>query len=83
VEEARYKVTVEVLDKPLKISKEKMSELEGVVKGGIMSRMKKEAVKCPVRGETISFVECFTCENFLRRVKGEVECRGESLKGGP
>jgi hypothetical protein len=78
--EARYKVAVKVPEEPVKVSKERMSELRGVVKGALLTRMKREAVDCPLRSETVAFIECFTCDNFLRRVMGEVGCRGASIE---
>lgn len=69
-------VEVKTLQKPLQVSKQKLGELKGAVSGSLVSRMKKEAVECPVKGETVPFIECFTCKNFLRRVKGHVHCRG-------
>jgi len=80
--EARYRVAVRIPEKPVKVSKERMGELRGVVKGALLVRMKREAVECPLRGETIAFIECFTCDNFLRRVKGEVDCRGVGVEKG-
>ncbi|WP_309493408.1 hypothetical protein [Candidatus Hecatella orcuttiae] len=71
-----HEVEVKILQKPLRVPKEKLGELKGTVSGSLLSRMKKEAVDCPVKGETLPFIECFTCENFLRRVKGHVHCRG-------
>jgi hypothetical protein len=41
--------------------------------------MKKEAVDCPVKAKRVSFVECFTCPNFNRRVRGKVGCAGLPL----
>jgi hypothetical protein len=41
--------------------------------------MKKEAVDCPVKLKVVSFVECFTCPNFNRRVRGKVGCKGLPL----
>ncbi len=79
MEEARYKVAVKISERPIKVPKERMGELKGVVKGVRLNRMKREAVECPVRRETIAFIECFTCDNFLRRVKGEVDCRGLNI----
>ena len=78
--EARYRVVVKVPEKPVKVSKERMGELKGVVKGALLVRMKREAVDCPLRSEAVAFLECFTCDNFLRRVKGEVDCRGASVE---
>ncbi|MEM2926628.1 MAG: hypothetical protein QXO94_04105 [Candidatus Bathyarchaeia archaeon] len=45
----------------------------------MVNRMRKEAVDCPVKGKTIAFIECFLCENFIRRARGIIECRGNPL----
>ncbi|MFH1328027.1 MAG: hypothetical protein ABIH76_04145 [Candidatus Bathyarchaeota archaeon] len=75
----KYVVDVIQLDKPLQISKEKMKSLKGVVKGRLLSRMKMEAVDCPVVKERVAFLICFTCDNNIRRVKGKVECKGNAV----
>jgi len=69
-------IKVETLDKPMRIPKEKLEEFKGVLSKGMINRMRKEAVRCPVKNKTVAFLECFTCEKFLRRVKGEVYCKG-------
>ncbi|RLI29221.1 MAG: hypothetical protein DRO46_02985 [Candidatus Hecatellales archaeon] len=74
--EARFKVEIKTLDKPARIPKEKLEEFKGVLSRGMINRMKREAVNCPVQGKTVPFLECFTCEKFIRRVKGEVHCKG-------
>jgi len=75
------KYTVDVLEVPKAIpaSKESLESIRGAVKGKALARMKKEAVDCPVKQKRVSFVECFTCPNFNRRVKGKVGCAGLPL----
>jgi len=78
-EKAKYIVEVKLLPRAKKASKEKLAQIKGVIGGKRLARMKKEGVDCSVLKETMSFIECFTCTNFLRRVKGKVECAGSSL----
>jgi hypothetical protein len=79
-EVARFVVDVKALSKALYVPKESVQALKGVVGGKMLARMKKESVDCPVENTTISFILCFSCNNFLRRVKGKVDCRGDKLK---
>ncbi len=72
----KFEVPIFNVEVPAKIPKEVTSELKGVVSGKMMSRMKKEAVKCPVVSDQVTFLVCFTCPSFLRRVKGTVHCAG-------
>ena len=74
--EPKYKLEVKIFPKPFKISKDKLSELKGVVSRRAIERMKKEGVECPVKKAPVPFLECFTCEKFVRRVKGYVYCDG-------
>jgi len=75
------KYTVEVLEVPKAIpaSKESPDAIKGAVRGKALAKMKKEAVDCPVKGRRVSFIECFTCPNFNRRVRGRVGCAGLPL----
>ena len=73
MEEVR--VEVQTLEKALKIPKEKLEEFKGVLSRGMINKMKREAVDCPVKGKKVPFLECFTCDRFIRRVRGEVYCR--------
>jgi hypothetical protein len=41
--------------------------------------MKYEAVSCPVKLKVVKVSECYTCSNFIRRVRGKVGCRGERM----
>ena len=68
------RLPVKMLDKPMKVPKELLDELKGVVSKSMLARMRREAVECPVKG-LVPFAECFLCERFVRRVKGEVYCR--------
>jgi hypothetical protein len=80
-ESTEDKYTVEVLELPKAIpaSKDSLEAIKGAVKGKALAKMKKEAVDCPVKQKRVSFVECFTCPNFNRRVRGKVGCAGLPL----
>jgi hypothetical protein len=80
-ENTEDKYTVEVVEVPKTIPapKESLEAIKGAVKGKALAKMKKQAVDCPVKGKTVSFVECFTCPNFNRRVRGKVGCAGLPL----
>ena len=75
----KYVVEIFNPEKPPPTPKQYVDELKGVVSGKQVARMKKEAVKCPVLSKSVSFVQCFACPNFIRRVKGNVDCRGLPL----
>ena len=77
--EAKFVVQVIVPDKATPVPKQHVQDLKGVAGGKQLARMKKEAVDCPVLGRKVSFVQCFACPNFIRRVKGQVGCRGLPL----
>jgi hypothetical protein len=79
MEEPKYKLEVKIPPTPVRVSKERIAELKGLVKGKMLSRMKREAVECPVKGHPVAFIECFGCKNFIRRVRGQLDCRGEPL----
>lgn len=81
--QAKYVVEIKPVDRAIATPKEFAQELKGAVSGKQLARMKKEAVDCPVLGKTVSFVQCFACTNFLRRVKGHVDCKGLPLAGAP
>jgi hypothetical protein len=76
---AKYIVEVFTPDKAPTTAKQHVQDLKGVVGGKQIARMKKEAVDCPVLQQKVSFVQCFGCPNFIRRVKGQVGCRGLPL----
>jgi len=77
--EAKYKLEVRKSGKALKTRKESTDALKGVLGAKRIATMKKEAVECPILVTTVSFVECFSCPNFMRRVKGLIHCRGETF----
>ena len=76
---AKYVVEVTVPEKSPPTPKQFVEDLKGAVSGKQMARMKKEAVDCPVLARQVSFAQCFACPNFIRRVKGKVDCRGFPL----
>lgn len=75
----KYSVDIFTPPKAIPSSKESLEAIKGAVKGKMLARMKKEAVDCPVKLKVVSFVECFTCPNFNRRVRGHVGCKGLPL----
>jgi len=75
----KYLVDIFAPPKAIPSPKESLEAIKGTVKGKMLARMKKEAVDCPVKLRKVSFVECFTCPNFNRRVRGKVGCRGLPL----
>ncbi|OLE59428.1 MAG: hypothetical protein AUG17_02760 [Crenarchaeota archaeon 13_1_20CM_2_53_14] len=75
----KYVVEIVVPEKPPVTPKQFVQDLKGVAGGKQIARMKKEAVACPVLNKTVSFVQCFACPNFIRRMKGRVDCRGLPL----
>ena len=78
-EDDKYLVDIIVPPKAITSPKEALEAIKGSVKGKMLARMKKEAVDCPVKLKMVSFVECFTCPNFNRRIRGKVGCRGLPL----
>jgi len=82
-EDSKYTVEIKPLEKAMKVSKESLQSLKGAVGGKQIARMKKEAVECPVMAKTVCFVDCFACANFLRRIKGTVNCKGDPLPKQP
>ena len=67
----KYLVDIFTPPKAVPSSKESLEAIKGAVKGKMLAKMKKEAVDCPVKLKVVSFVECFTCPNFNRRVRRE------------
>lgn len=76
---AKFVVDIFTPEKAPITPKQYVADLKGVASGKQIARMKKEAVACPVLEKTVSFVQCFACSNFLRRVKGKVDCKGLPL----
>lgn len=79
IPEDKYAVNVIEVPKAIPTPKESLETIKGAVKGKALAKMKKEAVDCPVKAKRVSFVECFTCPNFNRRVRGKVGCAGLPL----
>jgi len=75
----KFAVDIFTPPKAVPSPKESLEAIKGAVKGKMLAKMKKEAVDCPVKKKVVSFVECFTCQNFNRRVRGKVGCKGEPL----
>ncbi|MGA3109008.1 MAG: hypothetical protein ABSD99_06065 [Candidatus Bathyarchaeia archaeon] len=75
----KYLVDIFAPPKAIPSPKTSLEAIKGAVKGKMLARMKKEAVDCPVKLKKVSFVECFTCPNFNRRVRGKVGCKGLPL----
>ena len=78
-EDDKYSVDIFTPPKAVPSPKESLEAIKGAVKGKMLARWKKEAVDCPVKLKVVSFVECFTCANFNRRVRGKVGCKGLPL----
>ena len=70
------KLKIRTLDKPFRLSKEELEQFKGVLSKSLISKMRREAVECPVKQEVVPFIKCFSCDRFVRRVKGEVYCKG-------
>jgi len=75
----KYEVSVISLERAMRVPKALSEELKNLPSKKMLRKMKREAVDCPVRGKRVSFVECYLCPNFVRRVRGIVYCRGEEL----
>jgi hypothetical protein len=78
-EDDKYLVDIFTPPKAIPSAKDSLEAIKGAVKGKMLARMKKEAVNCPVKLKAVSFVECFTCPNYNRRVRGKVGCKGLPL----
>ena len=78
-EDDKYSVDIVLPPKAIPTPKANLEAIKGAVKGKMLAKMKKEAVDCPVKLKMVSFVECFTCQNFNRRVRGKVGCKGLPL----
>ena len=78
----KYLVDIFTPPKAVPSPKEALEAIKGAVKGKMLAKMKKEPVDCPVKLKVVSFVECFTCPNFNRRIRGKVGCKGMPLTQG-
>lgn len=74
--ETKFKVNVYPATKPKKVPKVVSEELKGGASPKAISRMKKESVDCPVVQKEVTFLVCFACPSFIRRVSGVVDCAG-------
>ncbi len=74
--EPKYFVEVKTAETAFKADKKKLSQVKNVVRGKFIKVVQTQYVNCPVFKRDISFVDCFNCQNFLRRVKGQVHCKG-------
>jgi len=74
--EPKYFVEVKVGEKPLKVEAEILNVVKDVVKGKMLSRMRREYVDCPLANSPVPFLSCFVCVSHIRRVKGIVHCAG-------
>jgi len=75
-QETKFKVQIFDSPKPKKVPKAVSGELKGAASAKAISRMKKESVNCPVVNKEVTFLVCFACPSFLRRVSGVVDCAG-------
>lgn len=80
--EAKFHVVIKPVERGLPTSKEAMESLKGLG-GKTISRMRREAVDCPVRARPTPFIECFACSGFIRRAHGIVDCEGLPRKAEP
>ncbi len=76
INEPKYYVEVKTAPEAFKADKKKLSMVKNVVRGKFIQEVQKQYVSCPVFKRDISFVDCFNCKNFARRVKGQVHCKG-------
>jgi hypothetical protein len=74
--ETKYVVKIYPSLKPHKVPKVVSAELKGGASPKLISRMKKEAVDCPIVKGEVNFMVCFACPSFIRRVSGDVHCAG-------
>jgi len=75
-QDARFKVKVYAPPKPKRVPKVVSEQLKGAASPRMISRMKKESVDCPVVKQEVGFLICFSCQSYLRRVSGVVDCAG-------
>ncbi|MCS7116266.1 MAG: hypothetical protein RMJ31_02415 [Nitrososphaerota archaeon] len=80
LKEPKYFIKVFERENALKVSKELQESFKGILSKRMIARMKREVIDCPVLNKERPFLECFVCNNFIRRVKGEVQCAGLPLE---
>lgn len=76
----QYRVEVKTSQKALKIDQEIIDSLKKSLSSKMIAKMKKEYVECPVAGQAISFLMCYNCVSFIRRVQGVVDCEGREFR---
>ena len=74
-EDDKFLVDIFLPPKTIPSPKESLEAVKGSVKGKMLAKMKKEAVDCPVKLKKVSFLECFTCPNFNRRVRARLDAK--------
>ena len=72
----KFQVKVFAPEKPKKVPKIVSEQMKGGASPKMMSKMKKEAVDCPVVKKELAFLVCFGCPSFVNRVSGVVGCAG-------
>jgi len=77
--EAKYLVKVHEAERALRVDKEIEESVKGALGRKMIRKMKREYVECPLANRKVSFLECFTCISFIRRIKGVVHCSGEGF----
>jgi hypothetical protein len=75
-----FRVEVRAAARPFKVPKELVGELKGAVGPRMMGSMRREWISCPVFGKDLPFLVCFNCPNFIRRVRGVVDCAGQNVR---
>ena len=63
------------LDKPLKVSRDLIEEAKVGLSKKMINNMRKEAIACIKDNKQKSFIECYLCKYFVRRIKGVVHCK--------
>lgn len=63
------------LDKPLKVPKDLIKEGSLGLSRKMVNNMLREAVICVIENKQKSFIECYLCKYFVRRIKGVVHCK--------
>lgn len=70
-----FHVEVRPVQRSLPTSTEALESVRGLG-AKTVSRMRREAVDCPVLAKTRPFIECFVCQSFIGRARGIVDCEG-------
>ncbi|MEM2082839.1 MAG: hypothetical protein QXU06_01805 [Candidatus Bathyarchaeia archaeon] len=82
VESEGLQLEVRVLERAPPVPKEALEAIKGLISGKRLARMRREVVDCPMRGKPVTFIECFSCERFIRRIRGRVTCASLGGEGG-